>query len=456
MRIKLDVPLRLFEIANICHGLCKTEEDTLIEYVCTDSRELREGDLFIAIKGERFDGNDYAEDALRAGAIPICSIQTDKGIKVTDTLLCLSELARLYKSKLSSLLYTVAITGSVGKSTTKEFSSVLLSECFRVAKSHGNYNNLIGVCLSILSADKDTEVLVLEFGMNSPGEISILSKIAEPDIAIITNVGTSHIGKLGSREAIAKAKLEILDGMKEKRLIIPFGEPLLSSGKAITFSTKNRQADYFLDGKYQKIDLFFDKRWLFDGNFSISEGHLLGCLAPSLALCCELGIPLSKIRSGIKKINRSYIRQKFEKTGSLTLYSDCYNSSLESVSAALEYISSLALYPRKSAVLGSVLELGAMSKEIHREIGRLAAESKCRRLYLVGEFAYEIAKGAIDLDYDEKNILIYEKEESYEKLVRDICEKSLPGELILFKGSRAMRLENVVEAIKEIKKKTEE
>ena len=238
MRIRLDIPLTLGEIAEACSGVCKEElKGTPVEYLSTDTRELCPEDLFVAIKGEKFDGNDYVGKAIELGAIPLSSVETDVGITVTDSSLSLIGLARLYKSKLPNLKKVCGITGSIGKSTTKEFAAIIISEHFSVTKSIGNFNNAVGMCLSILSANKNTEVLILEMGMNAHGEISLLSKTAEPDIAVITSVGTSHIGRLGSREEIARAKLEILDGMKEGKLIVPADEALLCRPSAISFST---------------------------------------------------------------------------------------------------------------------------------------------------------------------------------------------------------------------------
>ena len=456
MRIKLDLPLKVSEIVKAVSGIYKNTQEQEIVFVCTDSREVEKGDLFIALEGKRYNGEDFTDEALSVGAIPLSKRSLDGVIAVKNTYEALGKLTKLYKSKLPKLKKVAAITGSIGKTTTKEFAFVILSEQFTVAKSIGNYNNFLGLCLSILSSGRNTEILLLEMGMNSLGEISALSKIAEPDVAIITNIGSSHVGRLGSREKIAEAKLEILDGMKEKKLILPFGEKLLPYSDHISYSTENEKSDYYIRREYGRIDLYYGERWLLNATFSIDEKHLTSCLAPAITLCCELGVPISKIRSGIKKIDRSSVRAEFINTAGLTLYSDCYNASPESVGAALEYIASLSEYPDKSAVLGSIMELGEMSEIIHKKIGAMAVKAGCRQLYFLGYGAPYMKDGAIEEGYTRDRIHLFTEKGCHRDAADEILKNSKKGELILFKGSRAMKLEAVIEAIKEMSKKKEE
>lgn len=456
MRIKLEVFLTVNEIIKFTDGKVGSEVSAeRIEWIATDSREVRSGDLFIALKGDRFDGAEHIGEAVLSGGIVLSTVECKHGIKVGDTKKALSEIARLYKSKLKKLKYTVAVTGSVGKSTAKEFVSVIFAEHFRVASTIGNYNNIIGVCLSVLSAARDTEVLVLELGMNHRGEIAELSRIIEPDLSIITNIGTSHIGNLGSREEIALAKLEITEGMKEVRLVLPYGESLLPYERAISFSVNDSRADYFLEYNYGSVDLYYAKRRILTGEFRINERHLTECLAPALAAACELGVPISRIKSGMEKIKRDSIRQKYIHFPGFTIYSDCYNASVESISAALAHIGAQKQYPSKSAVLGCVMELGEMSIPIHREIGRIAAGGGLNRLYLFGEFAEEIKLGAIHSGFDESKIFLSPEADPHSAIAVEILKEHSPGELILLKGSRATRPELVILHLEEITNKKE-
>ena len=451
MRIRLDIPITDKELIK-CTEAINPENITFdpIEYITTDSREVRRGDLFIAIKGEGADGADFTDEAGRLGAVTLSPSRGKRGLIIKDGIKSLADIAKHYKTKLKRLKFTIGITGSVGKSTTKEFASTVISENFNTARSVGNFNNEIGLPLSLLSASSGTEVLIAEMGMNSPGEISRLSKILEPDLAIITNIGTSHIGRLGSREAIAAAKLEITDGMRDGKLIIPYGEPLLKCDGALTFSTRCPEADYYLQRSDERIDLFKGNRWILDSLFRINEYHLADCLAPALVAAAEIGVPVSAMRNGIKKIDRDSLRQRFESVGSLTLYEDYYNAAPESIDAALKYIGGLNDHPCYSAVLGSVLELGEHSEKIHRRIGAMGARAKCRRLYFFGEWAEAMAEGALERGYDQSMIEVFKDPDDHASLAEAICKLSRDGELILLKGSRGMRLEKAVDELKRI------
>ena len=247
MRIKLTHPMSLQEIALATNGhITSPYQNKIIHFLSTDSRETCKGDLFVALKGNRFDGENYITEIISKDAYHLSAGGMHNGIKTNDTSTALLLLAKHYKTKFNNLKATIGITGSVGKTTTKEFLKVILSKRYRVHATYKNMNNNVGVPLTVLSMPANTEVLVIEMGMNSPGEISRSSICISPNISIILNVGTSHIGNFGTREKIAKAKLEILDGMDNGTLIVPYGEPLLKSENALTFDKNNENADFYL------------------------------------------------------------------------------------------------------------------------------------------------------------------------------------------------------------------
>ncbi len=448
MRIKLDIPLRISEIAEILStGLDSVSEDLTITYISTDTRELYAGDLFIPLSGKNFDGEDFVENALATGAVSLTKRKTGKCLKVRDSSEALLKIAKLYKSKLKKLKSTIAITGSVGKSTTKNFLETIMKRAFNVSATLGNYNNLIGVCVSILSADRDTEILILEMGMNHRGEISILSNAFTPDLAIITNIGTSHIGNLGSREEIAKAKLEILDGMKDKNIIIPYREPLLSTEGAKSFSSTDKGADFYIENNFGKASFHGKDRWILDADFAPKERHLLDCLAPAITAALLSGEPTRLIARGIKDITLDSVSGHFRRIKNFVLYEDCYNASLESINADFDFISKQSLYKVKSAFIGSVMELGDLNEKIHFEIGRSAAVHNFKNIYFFGEHAEIMKEGALSEGFSAEAMVTIPNSDGHITAADEILKRVENGELILLKGSRAMKLEKISEIL---------
>ena len=424
MRVKLS-----------CPPLYKDEKkDVYITHVSTDTRELEPFDLFFPIKGEHEDGNAHIIDALTRGAL------------ISRTSLC--DFARQYKNRLENLKHSVAITGSVGKTTTKEFLKVILKEKFKVHATLGNQNNNIGLPLTVLSAPKDTEILILEMGMNHKGEISELSKCARPDVGIITNVGSAHIGNLGSREAIAEAKLEILDGMSDGTLIIPHSEPLLAKNKsALTFSTDSKSSHCYIKRNDTKnVEIFLDESRFCSAPFDLKGEHFLKNLAAACTAAISLGVSESELCSGISKINEESVRHRIIKANAFYILDDCYNASLESVKAAIALSKELD-FQKKSLVLGSIGELGSYSEEIHEEVGRLIDSLSFENLYLFGECAEYIRRGALSVEFPESRIFVNKNPDDPHTTAKEILRRTEKGELILFKGSRKVRLERIIEIL---------
>jgi UDP-N-acetylmuramoyl-tripeptide--D-alanyl-D-alanine ligase len=224
MRVKLGIPLSLRQIADACGGHRLCEENTVISHVSTDTREIYARDLFIALPGKSYNGSDFIDIARQRGAVVLSSEKEKSHIYHQDTRQALLNFASNYIGYLPYLLYKIGITGSVGKTTTKEFLKIILSQKYLTHTSEGNFNNEIGMPMSILSSHADTEIMVMELGMSALGEIGRLSKCLSPNIGIITNIGSAHIGLLGSRENIARAKSELTEGMRNGKITVPKDE----------------------------------------------------------------------------------------------------------------------------------------------------------------------------------------------------------------------------------------
>ena len=449
MKIMLDVPLRINEICRVLNSKLPDNISTTAEIssICTDTRECDRGDLFIALSGKSDSGENYTNDALSKGCTVISSSGRNAFIYTEDTAAALMKIATLYKETIAPR-YTVAVTGSVGKSTTVKFLSSILKEKYRVHSTIGNFNNHIGLPLTVLTMPRDTEVLVLEMGMNHIREISKLSRSMNPDMAIITNIGTAHIGNLGSRERIAEAKLEICEGMKSGRIILPYGEPLLSGIKSGLYVGRNTSLSDFslndniggsysfnsIESKIEGIE-FFDKR-----------EHLLCDLAIAISAAHMLMLSPEEIIRGVGAITSSNLRQRFIKMDDFTIFDDSYNASFESVVADLKYIHSFG--KPTGAFIGDILELGDNAAAIHENIGHFAAELKTDHLYLYGEYAEHTSRGAISNGMSINQIYINKSLESPEVSISHIINNHSKNEIVLFKASHRLRLDKIADTIK--------
>ena len=443
MRIRLSVKLTIAEICKHINAKTTCDSDDIIEYVTTDSREIENGDLFFALQGKHGNGEEYVTETLCKKAWVITTGSVLGGINVENTGEALLSLAKYYKSKLKSLRYTVAITGSVGKTTTKEFLNILISKKYKVHKTLGNFNNEIGVPISIISAPAETEVLIAEVGMNHPGEISRISRTLTPDIAVITNIGTAHIGNLGSRNAIAEAKLEVLEGMYNGSLIVPSDEPLLKSYADYSFSISDKNASYCIT----ENEIYENETLHTRHNFPLSEEHFLICLAAAVAAARCLSLEYEDITPLISKISYNNTRQKITRINNYYIIEDYYNASLESICSNIRSLAQHKDYSLRSALIGDVLELGALSAQIHRKIGEAAANSNIDKLFIYGKYSPYVQQGALSCGFPPNLIFINEDIDSPEKTAYQIINNVQDNEIILFKASRAMHLENVLELL---------
>ena len=445
MRIDLGTPMTLEEIAYATGGNHK--QNAIIKSITTDSREVEEGDLFIAIKGDKFDGADYVSEVKKRGGFVLASVPLYSDILHPNGADALLSLATYYIKTLPYLLYKIGITGSVGKTTTKEFLKILLSDRYITHASEGNFNNQIGMPMSILSAGKNTQVLIMEMGMNHPGEISKLSNCLSPNIGIITNIGTAHIGNLGCRENIAKAKLEITDGMNDGILFTPADEPLLRcEKKCVKFSLTNKNADYFIESsKENTVFIFKSGRLYANAKFNILGEHNLKCLLAAVSAAIDLGISPEELSNRISLISNDNIRQRVFYRENLYFYTDFYNASRESALAFIKSAESVDSAYEKSLLLGDILELGDMSDEIHFEIGKAISHKIFSNLFLFGNHISKVRLGAIENGFLPDRIYVNSNASDPLLSAMQIRQNCRANDMIFMKASRGLKLERILD-----------
>ena len=446
MRIKTDLPLTLSVIAKILGTTI--EFDGKINAITTDSRLCEKNDLFIALKGERFDGADFICDARKKEAFVI-SERNNSDFKVASAENALISIASAYKDMISPK-YTIAVTGSVGKTTTKDFIHALLSSFIATHKTSGNYNNIIGLSYTILSMPKNTEALVCELGMNHIGEIEILSQALNPDISVITNIGTAHIGNLGSRKRIAQAKLEIESGMKNGKTVLFSDEPLLSAAKyPYRVSYNDFSADLFIKLISRSINgcEFLVKSKSFESHFKskLYSKPTIDSLMLAIAVCDIMKkTEYEALIEAIQSITPENLRQKLLTDSKYKIYDDSYNSSPEAVVADLNMLSELG--KNNSALLGDMLELGEKSAELHRYIGAQCAKYSMKKLYAFGKHADDIAKGAVAAGMDKSCVYINSDTSKPEITAKQISD-TYSGEILLVKASHAIKINRITEIL---------
>lgn len=452
------------DIIEKCNGkLMQGNENLPFDKLCKDTRTLNKGEIYLGIQGENFNGSTLYEQALEKGAIA-CILQdveiSDEILKkypestivlVEDTVKTLQKLAE-YKRSMCNIP-VVAITGSVGKTSTKDMIASVLSQKYKVLKTQGNLNNQIGLPLTILKLE-DHEALVVEMGMGNLGEISNLTKIAKPNVAVITNIGTSHIGNLGSRQNILKAKLEILEGLqKDGVCIINNDNDLLNEWnrkntnyKVITYGI-DEKSDYNainikLDENSSEYDVEIDKK-KYHIDIAVGGRHFIYNSLCAICIGKFFSIPIEEIKEGIEKFELTKSRMEVHKKDDITIVNDCYNASYDSMKAAIEYLGAQKNC-RKIAVLGDMFELGVYSKELHEKVAPCIIENKIDELITVGEQAENIAKVAINLGMEKKNVNAYMSNSDAINKIKSIMKDN---DVILIKASNGMNFKQIVEAI---------
>ena len=437
---------------------------TPIERVSIDSRSLAPGDFFIAIRGERFDGHAFARDAVKKGASGVlvekATAAGDAGtsvvIEVADTTRALQDVARSVRRKAGARI--VAITGSAGKTTTKEICAEMLSAKYRVFRNKGNLNNHIGLPLSLLELRSGPDVAVVELGMNHPGEIQTLVGIAEPEVRVWTNVGDAHIGFFESAESIADAKGELLEGARPDDVLVANADDARVmkraprfAGRLVTFGIEAAAADVKaasvemrgLEGTRATVRTPA-------GEFQLQTpllglGNLANVLAAT-AVAVTLGIPVSAIAERASALRAAHHRGELLRLpGGITLIDDSYNSSPTALLRSLETVGAATGSARKIAVLGEMLELGAHAARLHQECGRAAAAAGLHFLIAVGGGAAgELAAAAVQSGMPAANVVhVPSKTDAIALAVQRVR----PGDLVLVKGSRGIGLDAVVERL---------
>jgi len=436
-----------------------------------DTRTIKKGDTYIGIKGEKFDGSSFWKEALNNGAetVIINNIKLDEIeeykkqnkniIQVEDTIKAIGEMANL-KMKILKEKYNikvVGVTGSVGKTSTKDIIANVLSKKYKVLKTEGNNNNHIGLPFTILRL-QDEELAVIEMGMNHLGEISYLTKIAKPDIAVITNIGTSHIGNLGSRENILKAKLEILEGMDKKKIVINNDNDLLNNWylenknniEIHTFGIKNESefnakniklkensSEFICENKNEKINI----------EVPVGGEHFILNALCGLTVGKLLNLNNEEIKNGIKDFKLTAKRMEINHLkNNITIINDSYNASYESMKASISNLKNMN-GERKIAVLGDMFELGDFSEKLHKEVGTEIYKNKIDKLYLIGNYSKFIGEEAEKEGFKKENIFYFENKD---ELFNNLKNNLKSGDVILIKASNGMKLFEIAEKLKNI------
>lgn len=448
--------IKVKDIVQMTNGeLVVGNEDLICSDFSRDTREIQKGDIYIGIKGERFDGSDFWKEALDngAGAVIIQGKEitpeekeayADKTIvMVENTLQALHKIAE-YKRSLYNIP-VVAITGSVGKTSTKDIIANVVKMKYKTLKTEGNRNNNIGLPFTILGL-KDHEAMVIEMGMNHLGEIDLLTRIAKPTLAVITNIGTSHIGNLGSRENILKAKLEILNGMEEPKIVINNDNDLLhnwyetnkSNIEIHTYGIQNRSEVMAKEINLKQESSTFiaeEKDEKTEITVPVGGEHFVYNALSAVKVGEILNIDSELIQQGISSFELTKKRMEIRKLeNGATLINDSYNASYEAMKASIEY---LAKYEanRRIAVLGDMFELGEYSIDLHTKVGEDIAQNNIDILMCTGELSKYIIEGAKKLNNKVNATMFKDKEEIYEKLKEEIKK----DDVILVKASNGMK-----------------
>lgn len=463
------IPTRIGDLAQAAGGRVIPEKmaDGFVRSVEIDSRKIMLGSLFIPILGERVDGHDFIEKAFAQGAT--CALIREDHLAdhegqlpygkallvVQDTEAALEAMAEWYRSCFP--IPVVGVTGSVGKTSCKDFVAAALSGGKKVLKTQGNHNNNIGMPLTLFELDETIEAAVMEMGMDHFGEITRLSRSARPKIGIITNIGISHMENLGSREGILKAKLEITDYLD------PAGALFLNGDDERLYGLKGKRSEhieYFgwhedCEGRILAADSLEDGRLHFKGTYqgetyetvlNTPARHMAYNIMPAIMSGVFLGLTKEQILAGLASYESADGRMHVLHPGSLTVIDDCYNASPDSMTAALDTLSVWPGAGRHFAILGDMFELGAMEEEGHRSVGRHIGELQGIDLvWTVGTRAGWIQEEA------EKSSAVSRHFDTVEALMEALPEKVQPQDVVLVKASHGMALERVVQLLSESK-----
>ena len=459
-------PRRLSEVARAVEGSLEGD-DVDVRAVSTDSREVTEGSLFIALPGDRTDGHRFVDQAFAGGAAAAIVDEPVDGVagiavgpsgpvvRVDSTAEALIRLAADERRSMAATV--IGITGANGKTSTKDLTHAVAKTRFRVHASPGSFNNEIGLPLTLLGAPPDTEVLVAEMGARRLGDVKLLSGIARPDVVVVTNVGVAHIEVFGSWASIVEASAEPIDALgldglailnADDPIVIAYGDRC--PGRVVTFGTRAH-----VDVRAEDVSLGPDGRASFrlvtDGaevrvTLAVPGEHMVSNALAAVAVGRELGISLDDAAIALAEAGVSRWRMEtFTTTAGIRVLNDAYNANPESAAAALRTARWMAGEERLIAVLGEMAELGPISQDEHDRVGELAARIRVDRLITVGGAARSIARAAIREGMGPEDVATYD---TPQEALDDIRRSTTPGDLILFKGSRIAGLETLAEALR--------
>ncbi|MBR1691340.1 MAG: UDP-N-acetylmuramoyl-tripeptide--D-alanyl-D-alanine ligase [Lachnospiraceae bacterium] len=453
--------MTLGNIAKACGGTfigTQQEEGIEVSGISIDSRTIQTGGLFVATRGARTDGHLYIDDVIGKGAAAVVSEQ-DLGsvsypyIRVEDSFDALKKMAAFYRIGLD--IKVVGITGSVGKTSTKEMIASVLSTKYQVQKTDKNFNNEVGLPLTIFTIGEEHEVAVLEMGISDFGEMTRLAQIAKPDICVITNIGQCHLENLKTRDGVLKAKTEIFTGMSEDGEAVLCGD----DDKLLTVQSVNgRPAHYFTRLQKENAEVYASgivsrglfgsdctihtRQGSFDVHIPLLGEHMVSNALAAATVGLLLGLSLPQIREGIEKVKALPGRSRVVETGQYVVIDDCYNANPVSMRAALDVL--MLAEGRRVAVIGSMFELGQEQERLHDEIGAYAAAKGIDVIVALGELGRHIYEGAKAAG--QKQLFYYENAEEFLKHKGEILQA---GDTILVKASHGMHLERIVEELEE-------
>jgi len=456
-----STPLTLGHLVTWCCGKSELPVSKLslkVGTVWNDSRKVMPGDVFVALKSERDDGHAYVVNALKAGAIAAIvdkkstiectAAQARKLIRVTDPLKAVQKAAAKYRQEMGILL--VGVTGSNGKTTTRTFISSVLRQGLDISETFGNWNNHIGVPLSLLRFSGNEWAGVIEMGANHVGEIHELTTIAKPDIAVITNIGYGHVGLFGSLDNTTKAKFEIADGLNKKSgfMLLNGDDPRLVKG------AKERGLNSVFYGFSSKctvrpqnvtIDAVKGISFELDGytfRLAMPGRHFIYSALPAIFIGRRCGIPDDRIAKALLEQKPVTMRGAVEMKKGTRFILDCYNANPSSMKSAITYLSDITPEVNRVAIVGDMKELGKYASKLHQELGKNLVDAKVNKILAVGEFAEEIKKGAVTAGMSAGSIMIADCAGNAVEKAREIVVK---GDTVLLKGSRGVQLETVFE-----------
>lgn len=447
----------LIEIQKMIKGSHLKGGDSAIHGVSIDSRTTETGNLFIPIIGPNSNGHNYIESAMNKGAVASLWQKNEPNppediplIYVDDTLVALQQLASAYRQQLTEATF-IGITGSNGKTSIKDMLHSVLSTTFKTQKTAGNFNNEIGVPLTLLSLDEDVEMAVIEMGMSGLGEIAFLSNMVKPDIAVISNIGKAHLVDLGSLQNIAKAKMEIVKGLHPSGYLFLNGdehilmkEAEINSCKKITFGKSKRNNLYLTSSEQKQLSIHFNisERACTFTLPLIGEHQAINCL-PVIKIAEKLHIHDENIQAGLNNVVLTGQRNEVTTIDEVTIINDTYKSNPESVKAAIDTLDSLSGSKRKLLIIGDMVDMGEEAASLHEQIGMYLIEKNIDAIYGVGSLTEKVIQTVKQYAPDKKAIHF----SSETHLTTAILEYAKKPSILLFKASRVIHLEDIVDHI---------